>query len=52
MIRCAIVEDNEVMLARFMGELNREIQTILEYKEYNNITRERTCGAPMFGFGN
>ena len=26
------------MLAR-MGRLNREIQTILEYKEYNNITR-------------
>ena len=27
------------MLACFMGGLNREIQTILEYKEYNNITR-------------
>ena len=27
------------MLAHFMGGLNREIQTILEYKEYNNITR-------------
>ena len=27
------------MLARFMGGLNREIQTILEYKEYANITR-------------
>ena len=26
------------MLAHFMGGLNREIQTILEYKEYNNIT--------------
>ena len=25
------------MLARFMGELNRAIQTILEYKEYTNI---------------
>ena len=23
----------------FMGGLNREIQTILEYKEYTNITR-------------
>ena len=33
MIRCGIVEDNEAMLARFMGGLNREIQTILEYKE-------------------
>src|SRR4051794_27838516 len=27
------------MLAHFMGGLNREIQTILEYKDYNNITR-------------
>ena len=27
------------MLARFMGGLNREIQTILEYKEYTSITR-------------
>ena len=26
------------MLARFMGGLNREIQMILEYKEYTNIT--------------
>ena len=39
MIRCGIVEENEAMLARFLGGLNREIQTILEYKEYTNITR-------------
>ena len=39
MIRSGIVEDNEAMLACFMGGLHREIQTILEYKEYNNITR-------------
>ena len=39
MIRCGIVDDNEAMLARFAGGLNREIQTILEYKEYNNISR-------------
>ena len=39
MIRCAIVEENEAMLARFLGGLNREIQTILDYKEYTNITR-------------
>ena len=39
MIRCGIVEENEAMLAHFMGGLNREIQTILECKEYNNITR-------------
>ena len=38
-IRCGIVEDNEAMLARFMGGFNKEIQTILEYHEYNNITR-------------
>ena len=39
MIRCGIVEDNEAMLAYFMGGLNKEIQTILEYREYNNIIR-------------
>ena len=39
MIRCGIVDENEAILARFMGGLNREIQTILEYKEYTNITR-------------
>ena len=27
------------MLARFRGGLNKEIQTILEYKEYHTITR-------------
>ena len=32
MIRCGIVEENEAMLARFIGGLNIEIQTILEYK--------------------
>ena len=37
MIRCGIVEDNEAMLARFMGGLNRVIQTILEYKDYNTL---------------
>src|SRR4051812_7464742 len=39
LIRCGLVEDNEAMLARFMGGLNKEIQTILEYKDYNTITR-------------
>ena len=38
MIRCGIVEENEAMLARFLGGSNREIQTILDYKEYTNIT--------------
>ena len=32
MIRCGIIEENEAMLACFMGGLNKEIQTILEYK--------------------
>ena len=39
MIRCGIVEDNEAMLACFMGGLNKETEAILDYKEYNNITR-------------
>src|SRR3954471_10574495 len=39
LIICGLVEDNEVMLARFMGVLNKEIQTILEYKDYTTITR-------------
>ena len=43
MIRCGIVEENEDMLARFMGGLNREIQTILEYKEYNNHSFISSC---------
>jgi hypothetical protein len=38
MIRCGIVEDNEAMLARFFGCLNKEIQRILDYKKYNTIT--------------
>ena len=37
MIRCGIVEDNEATLARFMGGLNREIQTILEYKAEREV---------------
>ena len=39
MIRCGIEEDNEALLARFFGGLNKEIQNILEYKEYTTITR-------------
>ena len=39
LIRCGIVEENEAMFARFLGGLNKPIQTILEYKEYNSITR-------------
>uniref|UniRef100_A0A7N1A7T9 CCHC-type domain-containing protein n=1 Tax=Kalanchoe fedtschenkoi TaxID=63787 RepID=A0A7N1A7T9_KALFE len=39
MLRCGLVEDEEGVMARFMGGLNREIQDILSYKEYNSVTR-------------
>src|SRR3954463_347013 len=39
MVRCGLVESNEQMLARFFGGLNKDIQHILDYKEYNTITR-------------
>jgi hypothetical protein len=39
MIRCGVVEDTAALLARFFGGLNKEIQTILEYKDYATITR-------------
>jgi hypothetical protein len=39
MLRCNIEEDEEPAMARLTGGLNREIQDILAYKEYNNITR-------------
>jgi hypothetical protein len=49
MIRCGIVEDNEAMLARFFGGLNKDIQHILDYKEYNTITRlfQLACKAEL-----
>jgi hypothetical protein len=39
MLRCGLEETPEAKMARFFGGLNREIQTILDYKEYNSITR-------------
>ena len=39
MLRCGLVENEDAAMARFMGGLNREIQDILAYKEYNLITR-------------
>ena len=39
MLRCNLVEDEEPAMSRFLGGLNREIQDILTYKEYTNITR-------------
>jgi predicted enzyme involved in methoxymalonyl-ACP biosynthesis len=38
MLRCNIEEGNEPAIARFVGGLNREIQDIVEYREYTNIT--------------
>jgi hypothetical protein len=38
MMHCGIEKDNEALLARFFRGLNKEIQTILDYKEYNTIT--------------
>src|SRR5438132_6535681 len=38
MLRCDLEENEEAAMARFVGGLNREIQDILAYKEYNNIT--------------
>jgi len=39
MLRCNLDEDEEPAMARFLGGLNREIQDILAYKEYTNVTR-------------
>jgi hypothetical protein len=39
MLRCNLEEDVEPTMARFLGGLNQEIQDILAYKEYTNITR-------------
>ncbi|WVZ93940.1 hypothetical protein U9M48_039889 [Paspalum notatum var. saurae] len=38
MLRCGLVEKDEAAMARFRGGLNREIQDILDYKEYFDIT--------------
>jgi hypothetical protein len=39
MLRYNLVEGEEPAIARFLGGLNREIQDILAYKDYTNITR-------------
>ncbi len=39
MIRCGIEEDNEQIMARFFSGLNKDIQNILDYKEYRTINR-------------
>jgi hypothetical protein len=38
MLRCGLVENNDAAMACFLGGLNHEIQDVLDYKEYTNIT--------------
>ena len=39
MLRCNLEEGEEPAMARFLGGLNQEIQDILAYKDYTNVTR-------------
>ena len=39
MIRCGVVEDMEDKMVRFYGGLNRDIQDLIDYKEYDTIQR-------------
>jgi hypothetical protein len=39
MLRCNLEEREDAAMARFVTGLNCEIQDILEYKDYANITR-------------
>jgi hypothetical protein len=39
MLRCGVVEDSEDQMVRFYGGLRREIQDIVDYKEYHSIQR-------------
>jgi hypothetical protein len=47
MIRCGLFEHDDAAMARFRGALNREIQDILDYKEYFDMTTlfEYACKA-------
>jgi hypothetical protein len=47
MLRCGLVESDDAAMARFRGGLNREIQDILDYKNYFDITTlfEYACKA-------
>ena len=38
MLRCGLVENNDAAMTRFLGGLNCEIQDVIDYKKYNNIT--------------
>jgi hypothetical protein len=39
MLRCGVVEDPEDQMVRFYGGLKREIQDIVDYKEYHSMQR-------------
>ena len=39
MLRCGVVEDLKDQMVRFYGGLRREIQDIVDYKEYHSIQR-------------
>jgi len=39
MPHCPIEDGEEPSIARFVGGLNREIRDIVEYKDYNSITK-------------
>ena len=39
MLRCWVVEDQEEQIIRFYGGLRRDIQDIVDYKEYHSIQR-------------
>jgi hypothetical protein len=47
MIRCGMLEEPDAAMARFCGGLNCEIQDILDYKEYGDMTQlfEFACKA-------
>jgi hypothetical protein len=47
MLRCGLVESDDAAMAHFHGGLNREIQDILDYKDYFDITTlfEYACKA-------
>jgi hypothetical protein len=39
MMRCGVVEDPEDKLCRFYGGLRREIQDIVDYKDFNTTNQ-------------
>jgi hypothetical protein len=49
MLRCNLEEREDASIAQFVAGLNHEIQDILEYKDYTNITRlfHFACKAEM-----